>query len=252
MGTGSEARPRLLSTTVGAVNSADISRLSDAELHRRAKELAAAERGATADLIEHLAEIDRRRIYRGSECNSLFEYCVHMLACSEAAAYRRIRATRACQIFPPISALLREGKLTLESVALLHPFLEGPDAAVLVMKASGMKTWQVQELLAKRQAPGTRRDVVRFCAPPVARSPTPDRESAPLLAVMREADEKAFAALIPPPPAQTEAPVAVSNALPCVSRSRPITSSTRSCYAPERCSVINTRMGGWKGSSRTR
>ena len=195
----------------------DISRLTDTELLSRTKALAAAERGATADLIEHLAEIDRRRLYRESECNSLFEYCVHILACSEAAAYRRIRTARACRIFPPIVVLLREGKLTLESVALLHPFLEEPDAAALVLKASGMKTWQVQALVAGRQAEETRRDVVRFCAPPAPQPIAPLNESAPLLAIAQEADEKLFATLSPPPPpAESKTKSVASSAPPSV------------------------------------
>ncbi len=165
-----------------------------------------------ADLIEHLAEIDRRRIYRNSECNSLFEYCVHVLACSEAAAYRRIRAARACLIFPPVAVLLREGKLTLESLALLHPFLQGPDAAALVVKASGLKTWQVQALVAGRQTEEIRRDVVRFCAPPPPQPMAPTRESAPLLAIATDADEKNFASFSPAP--LQPAPTNVASAAP--------------------------------------
>ncbi len=184
----------------------DISRLSNAELHARAKKLAAAERGAVADLVEHLAEIDRRRIYCDLGCNSLFEYCVHALACSHGAAYRRIRGARAVQVFPAVGELLREGKLTLESIVLLHPFLDDPDAAALIVKASGMKTAQVQELLAGRNLDEPRRDVIRFVAPPIPAPPVPLEESAPLLAVARQADEKTFSAMAPPPPPAPAAP----------------------------------------------
>lgn len=85
----------------GIVNSVDISRLTDDELLARARSLASAERGAVCDLVEHLAEIDRRKLNRSLGYPTLFEYCVYSLGYSEGATYRRIRAARAIQIFPP-------------------------------------------------------------------------------------------------------------------------------------------------------
>jgi hypothetical protein len=160
----------------------DISRLTDAELLARTKALAQAERAALCDLIEHLAEIDKRSLYKDCECASLFEYCVHALNCSEAAAYRRIRAARAVRIFPPITVLIRDGRLSLESVALLHPFLDRPDAASLIRRASGLRSWQVQAMIAGLQTEKPRRDVIRFTGEAAASSVATEPQS-PLLAV---------------------------------------------------------------------
>ncbi|MDE2143472.1 MAG: hypothetical protein KGJ84_13780 [Elusimicrobia bacterium] len=115
--------------------------------------------------MEHLAEIDKRDLPSKRMRVSLYEFCVHHLRLSEEAAYRRIRAARAIRKFPPISNLLREGKLTFESVALLHPFLNDPDAAVLVTRCIGLRKWQVQSLLAGRQTEKPRPDVIRVCGP---------------------------------------------------------------------------------------
>lgn len=154
----------------------DISKLTDDELWERTAALARAERGTLADLVEYLAEVDKRGLYKERGFVSLFEYCVHGLRCSEAAAYRRIRAARAIRLFPPISVLLREGRLNLETVALLHPFLGEEDAASLIQQAAGLRTWQVQALLAGRQTEQPRRDVIRFCGPvrPTASQPSED------------------------------------------------------------------------------
>jgi hypothetical protein len=175
----------------------DISRLTDAELLARTKALAAVERGALADLIEHLAEVDRRKLYIDKEWDSLLMYCVHALSFSEAAAYRRIRAARAIRLHRSILGLLRDGKLTLESITLLNPFLEEPDAAELIKKASGMRIWQVEALVAGRKTEEIRRDVVRFCPPPPPRPLVPESETAPLFAIV---NERAFASFSPPPP----------------------------------------------------
>lgn len=87
---------------------------------------------------------------------------------SEAAAYRRIRAARAFQAYPPVKPLLRAGKLTLESLALLHPFLNDVDAGKLVTEAAGKRTWEVERLVAGRRTEEPRRDVVRFTTPILA------------------------------------------------------------------------------------
>lgn len=151
----------------------DIFRLTNDELIRRTEELAADLRRKSCELIESLVEIDRRRLFREHQCVSLFEYCVSRLRMSEAAAYRRIRAARAFQAYPPVKPLLREGKLSLESLALIHPFLNEADAGKLVAEASGKRVWEVERLIASRRTEEPRRDVVRFIASSVAVPPPP-------------------------------------------------------------------------------
>jgi hypothetical protein len=157
----------------------DIFRLSDDELLARTRALARVERGATYDLVEHLAEVDRRDLPTDRESMSLYDFCVHQLHLSEDAAYRRIRAARAIRKFPPISVLFKNGTLTLETISQLNPFLDDPDAAALVKSCIGLRKWQVQALLAGRKPETARRDVVRYCGP-VIRTSTPT-SPAPLL-----------------------------------------------------------------------
>lgn len=189
----------------------DISRLTDEELWFRTQALACVERVASYVLVEHLAEVDRRGLPLKKGCTSLFELCVHRLRMSEEAAYRRIRAARAIRKFPPISVLLRDGKLTLETVALLHPFLEKPEAALLVKSCIGLRKWQVQALLAGRQPESVKRDVIRYCGPVVPESEAPPPETTPLF----EAEHSGAptgpapeAASAPPPPLPQPLPVA--------------------------------------------
>ena len=71
----------------------EISRLKDDQLWDRTKAIAGCERATLADLIEHLAELDRRRLHRTRGFRSLFEYCVHFLRCSRrrlTAAFARL------------------------------------------------------------------------------------------------------------------------------------------------------------------
>ena len=157
------------------MDNADISRLNAEELWARLLSLAKLERAAVCDLVETLAEIDKRGLHKDHEYVSLFECCVVKLGMSEAAAYRRIRAARALKLFPPIGPLLRQGRLTLESIALLHPFLGDADAASLVSAAAGKRVWEVERLIASRRTEEPRRDVMRFVASALA-APLPAPE----------------------------------------------------------------------------
>lgn len=186
----------------------DIQRLTNEELIRRTEELAADVRTKTCDLVESLAEMDRRKLYQDFHYASLFEYCIHKLRMSEAAAYRRIRAARAFQAYPPVKPLMRDGKLTLEALALLHPYLNDADAGKLVSEASGKRVWEVERLIASRRTEEPRRDVVRFIAPiPAAPAAVPEDSGSSLF-------ELPAAASAPTTPAPIAAPVEPATVAP--------------------------------------
>lgn len=124
--------------------------MSDEELWKRTAALAAQERASTAELIEHLAAVDERKMWRDREYGSMFEYCVHGLRFSDGAAYKRIRAARAFQLFPAIGEMLRDGRLSLAAVSMLHTYLEEPDAAALILKACGLRIRKLEALLSVR------------------------------------------------------------------------------------------------------
>lgn len=150
------------------MNRVDISSLGDDELLERVEALARQSRGTDADLVEHLAELDRRGLCPRRDFGSLFEYCVNRLDMSEGAAYRRIRAARAFRAFPPFLNMLRDGRLSLEALALLHPYARDPDIARLALRAAGMRTRRLEIMLAERRPEAPRRDDIRFAAAPAA------------------------------------------------------------------------------------
>lgn len=159
----------LLTTVFDArlVDNVDISKLSDVELCDRAVKLAALQRECVWELVETLVAMDERRSSTKTHGMTLFQFCICKLRLSEAAAYRRIRAARAIELFPPISPLLRDGELTLEGIALLHPHLEGADATALVSQARGKRTQEIECLIAQMtQSPPPRRDVIRYVPKP--------------------------------------------------------------------------------------
>jgi len=110
--------------------------------------LAGREREATAAFIVHLAEFDARRLYEGAGYPSMFSYCRAVLRLSEDAAYNRIKAARATRLFPPIVAMLTDGRLSPTTVRLLAPHLTAENHEKLLAAAAGKGKQDVEELRA--------------------------------------------------------------------------------------------------------
>src|SRR5688500_15665994 len=95
--------------------------LSDDELLARLPHLAARERGATAELIAHLVELETRNLHVAAGYPSTFIYCRDALRLSEHEAYNRIEVARAVRRFPVILDRLVEGAVNLTGARLLAP-----------------------------------------------------------------------------------------------------------------------------------
>ncbi|MDE0218761.1 MAG: hypothetical protein OXJ90_05800 [Spirochaetaceae bacterium] len=107
-------------TAVGAVITSTIGMLSDRELLRQTSTLVRHERHLQGAIIDHLGEIEARRLYLQRGCSSLFDYAVRELGYSDAAAGRRIGAVRLCADQPGARERLRDGSLTLSAAAELQ------------------------------------------------------------------------------------------------------------------------------------
>jgi len=125
-------------------------RLSDEEIVRRVAALAGRERQATAELIAHLAEFDRRALHRARGHGSLFSYCTGVLRLSEQAAYKRIVAARTCRRYPVSLGRLTRGQLTLSTLCLLAPYLTTENHGTLLEQADGLSKRDVELMLARR------------------------------------------------------------------------------------------------------
>jgi hypothetical protein len=123
--------------------------LTDAQLMVDVQVLAGSERHATAQLVAHLAELDRRRLYLGEGFSSLFAYCTGVLRLAENEAYNRIEVARAVRRFPALLDKLVDGSLSLTTVRLLAPHLAESNRDALLVAASGKSKREVEELIAR-------------------------------------------------------------------------------------------------------
>jgi len=128
---------------------AEAARLSDPDLLGILDALAGAEREATAAVVAHLAELDRRRSYLGQGYGSMFSYCTGALRLSEHAAYDRIEAARAVRRFPQLLDELATGGLNLATPRLVAPHLEAGSVERLLGEARGRSKREVEALVAR-------------------------------------------------------------------------------------------------------
>ena len=100
-----------------------VSALSDDRLLERTKELSGIEHHLEVVVIDHLREIQKRRLYLRLGFSSLFDYAVRELGYSDAAAWRRIKAMRLCADVEGVRERLQNGSMTLNAAAQLqHAF----------------------------------------------------------------------------------------------------------------------------------
>jgi hypothetical protein len=124
-------------------------RLTDAELVARVEALATRERGTTAMLVAHLAELDTRDVYLRAGYSSLFAYCREALSLSEHEAFNRIEVARAARRFPVILELLAAATVNLTTVRLLAPHLTPENHRSVLESARGKKRAEVEEIVAR-------------------------------------------------------------------------------------------------------
>src|SRR5262245_19976786 len=90
------------------------------------------ERAASAMVIAHLAELDRRRLYLDEACSSLYSYCIKRLGYSEDGAVKRVRVARLVQRLPRVLDELASGAIHLTGLFLLSQHLTEDNADVLL------------------------------------------------------------------------------------------------------------------------
>ena len=90
--------------------------ISDENLWEVTKGILVEERRLTSSLLDHLREIDRRKLHLKKGYSSLFEFATKELKLSEAEAYRRIQAMRIMGEIPSVQQKLEEGALTMTNL----------------------------------------------------------------------------------------------------------------------------------------
>ena len=101
-----------------------VAMLPDQVLLEQTRMLARHEQALQLSVLDHLREIDARRLYLRRGYSSLFDYTVRELHYTEASAWRRIKAMRLCRETRGVRERLQDGSLNLSNAALLQNSFE--------------------------------------------------------------------------------------------------------------------------------
>jgi len=133
-----------------------LSYLTDSQLLFDIKNLVSEERKLTYKIIEHLEEIEARKLYSDLKCTSLYDYCMKVLGYSGDEAYRRISAMRFTKRNPEIKPQVSAGKLTLSTLNILDSAqkkIPTLDIAKIASEVIGKSKREVEVLVMSVPAP---------------------------------------------------------------------------------------------------
>jgi hypothetical protein len=126
-------------------NQKNLKNLSNGELDQALKMLVGREREIMGEILLHLQEVDRRRLYLKFSFGSLFDYLTIHLGYSNGSAQRRIDACRlSCEV-PSLLQDLESGELNLTQVSLLQKAIRQKQAQTSAAQSPAIHQVQTQE-----------------------------------------------------------------------------------------------------------
>ena len=148
-----------------------LTHLSDQILLRDLAEHTTNDRRTTAMLLAHIAEVMRRKLYRGQGYSSMRRYLVHELLMSSDVAEKRIQAAMAARMVPGILPAIQDGRLNLTGVVLLAPHLTRANASELLTAATGKTNRAIKQLIAEHFPQADLPTFVQPIAPRIVNAP---------------------------------------------------------------------------------
>jgi hypothetical protein len=147
-----------------------LSSITDRDLQQRVYGMRQMERRFVVELLHHLAEVERRKLYFEMGHDSLFKLLHDGLGYSKSGAYRRMIAARLVGRYPVVETHLRDGTLNLTQLCAVHPILTDANVAEELDHAVGKSEDWLRAMVAGRQGKPVETSSVRVIqvAPPLA------------------------------------------------------------------------------------
>ncbi len=121
--------------------------LSKDDLVLEVQRLVELEKTHAAQVIAHLAEIRRRKLYVDLGYPTLYAYCREELPLDEGGIPVRVQVAGVCLRFPRILELLASNRMSMSVAALVSPVLTPGNAAEVLAACEGLTCRAVKEYL---------------------------------------------------------------------------------------------------------
>ena len=134
----------------------NLKKLSDKELLTSTINTVKTEKKWTTLVLEHLQEVENRKLYCELQVNSLFAYCTKILGYSEAEASVRVNATRLIVKTPTTKKAIETGELSLTNASYAQSFFRDHatselDKKNIIDELKGKSTREAKDLLEKKK-----------------------------------------------------------------------------------------------------
>ncbi|MNL06967.1 hypothetical protein D3C87_1276230 [compost metagenome] len=137
-----------------------LSRLNDFELEASLKDLVFKERKLLHVILEHIKEVDNRKLYLERAYSSLYEYLVKELNYSGSAAMRRIEAARLLKDIPMIREKIHDGSLNLSQIGELSKAIKEKEKTI-EGRVSSVQKAELVEVISGKTTQETQRDLAQ-------------------------------------------------------------------------------------------
>lgn len=143
-----------------------MNRLNDLELEQALELCVRREREAIIEVLRHLREFEKRRLFLARGFPSLFAYCTGRLGYSEPEAQLRIQAMRLMRTVPEAGERIERGTLSLSVAAQIQGAvrrekLAKQESLELVRELTGMSKREAERKLAAHFPETPRREAAR-------------------------------------------------------------------------------------------
>ena len=143
-----------------------LSRMNDFDLEISLKVLVQKERQLLHQVLEHIREVETRKLYLERAYSSMYEYLVKELQYSGSAAMRRIEAARLLKDIPEISAQIQDGSLNLSQIGELSKAIKEKNKTSSVKVSAAQKT-ELVSLIVGKSTQETQRDLAQALDIPI-------------------------------------------------------------------------------------
>jgi hypothetical protein len=137
-----------------------VSKLSNIELEATLKTLALNERKLLHAILEHIKEVDTRRLYLERAYPSMYEYLVSELNYSGSAAMRRLEAARLLKVIPSMSEKIQDGSLNLSQIGELSKAIKEKEKSD-GMQVSPLQKNELVKMISGKTTQETQRDLAQ-------------------------------------------------------------------------------------------
>jgi 5-methylcytosine-specific restriction endonuclease McrA len=123
--------------------------VSPQQILKNTDSIVAQDRKLTLRLLEHLHEIDRRKLYLERGFASTFDYCTKHLRLSEPSAARRLRTARCVARYPQLYSLLESGELNVTVVSMVSKHIKPGNVDEVISRTKGKSKREVERIIAE-------------------------------------------------------------------------------------------------------